>query len=35
VQELKTQTDRLAMALTKDRAAFNVEARRLGLNEVQ
>ena len=35
VRELKVQTDRLSMVLMKDLAAFNVEARRLGLTEVQ
>jgi hypothetical protein len=35
VRELKVQTGRLSMVLTKDLAAFNVEARRLGLTEGQ
>ena len=32
--ELKTQTDRLQQVLTRDVAAFNVEAKRLGLEPV-
>jgi len=34
VRELKVQTGRISMVLTKDLAAFIVEALRLGLNEV-
>ena len=35
VRELKVQTGRLSMVLTKDLAAFDVEARWLGLDDVQ
>ncbi len=34
VAELKVQTDRLAKVLASDLAAFNAEAKRLGLPEV-
>lgn len=35
VAELKVQTDRLDVVLTRDLAAFNTEARRLGLEPVE
>jgi hypothetical protein len=35
VSELKVQIGRISMVLTKDLAAFNVQARRPGLDDVQ
>ena len=35
VRELKEQTDRFAAVLSKDLAAFNVEAGRLGMDVVK